>query len=152
MSDLPNDQAYPPPPPAMPPPPPPNAPPPVYQGQAYAAPPPPVSYQPSQPGYAYPGQMPQPINPVAVGFGGSAALLSQFSGFALSSIIAGLLSAGVPLLLNRYYIILPVLGIVSGLRAIQRGKLIGGLVGIGLNVLGGIFTLFGLGVLGGGGT
>jgi len=29
-------------------------------------------------------------------------------------------------------------------RAVMRGRLLGGLVGIGLNVLGGIFTLVGL--------
>ena len=148
-----SDQAFPPTPPSMPPPPPPNAPPPAYQGlPAYPPPPPAGAFQQAQPGYGYPGHMPQPINPVAFGVGGSAALLNQFSGFALSSIIAGLVSTGVPLFLNRYYIILPVLGVISGLRAIQRGKLIGGLVGIGLNVVGGIFTVVGLGVLGGGGS
>ena len=92
--------------------------------------------------------MPQPINPAAVGFGGAGMLLSQFTGAALGSIIAGVLSIGVPLFTSFYFPILPIFGLLGGFNAIRRGKLIGGLVGIALNVVGGIVSLIASGILG----
>jgi len=144
---------------AFPPPPPASVPPPVYGAppapaaqvklpRGYKLPP---GYQgPTAPDYMAPYQQqalspcPQPINPGAVAFGSAGAILYQFGGPALGSVIAGAVTVGVPLMLNRYYIILPVVGLLSGLRAVTRGRLLGGLVGIGLNVLGGIFTLVGM--------
>jgi len=142
------------------PPPPASVPPPVYGAppappaaqvklpRGYKLPP---GYQgPTAPDYTAPYQQqalspyPQPINPSAVAFGSAGAILYQFGGPAMGSLIAGAVTVGVPLLLNRYYIILPVVGVLTGVRAVMRGRLLGGLVGIGLNVLGGIFTLVGL--------
>lgn len=150
---------------AYPPPPPPSVPPPVYGAppaaqQTIQLPPGyklPAGYQgPTAPDYAQPYQQqaawqqqaypqyPQPVNPGAVVFGSASTIFYQFGGSAIYPMIAGVLTVGVPLLFNRYYIILPIAGIVSGLRAMSRGRLLGGLVGTGLCVLGGIFTLFGL--------
>jgi len=96
--------------------------------------------------------MPQPINPSAMALGGTAALLNQFSGYALGSIIAGVVSIGVPIFTSFYFPILPIFGAIGGIRAIMRGKLIGGLVGIALNVVGGIISLMASGILNPGGS
>jgi len=150
MSDQNPSQAFPSP-PSMPPPPPPNAPPPVYQAPAYP-PPPPVPYQASQPGYAYPGQVPPPINPTAAVFGISGGILSQFGGYAAWSIGFGLVSIIVPFATNWYFPIMPIIGAINGIRAIQRGRMVGGLVGIGLNIVGGLVSLVASGILLGGGS
>src|SRR5690242_7838226 len=96
--------------PGFPPPPPPPPPPPLAPGSfpppPPPPPPPPQGFQASQPNY--PGQMPQPINPVAMGLGGSAVLINQFTGPALGSIIAGVLSIGVPMFTTFYFPILPI--------------------------------------------
>lgn len=95
--------------------------------------------------------MPQPLNPVAVGLGGSAMLMNQFTGPALGSIIAGVLSIGLPLFTTFYFPILPILGILGAIGAMVRGRLIGGLVGLVLNLIGGFLSLQASGILGGGG-
>jgi hypothetical protein len=159
MSDQPTGPAYPPP-PSMPPPPPnvpPPAyqspgypsPPPAYQGQAYP-PPPQSTYQASQPGYAYPGQMPPPINPTAAALGTSGTLLNQFGGYAAWSVGIGLVAIVLPLATNWYLPVAPIIGGLNGIRAIQRGRLIGGLVGIAINIVGGLVSLMASGILGGG--
>ena len=128
MSDQP---PYPPPPPSnSPPPQPPFQPPPGYT-------PPPMA----PPGS--PGQVPPPYLPTAaagVGLG----LASQFSGDALWSVGFGLASTILPFVLNYVFFFLPLLGIFYGIRAIMRGRMIGGIVGIVLNVIGGIITLLSL--------
>lgn len=94
--------------------------------------------------------MPPPINPTSAAFGISGGIMSQFTGAALGSIVAGALSIGVPIFSTFYFPVLPIFGVLSGFRAIMRGKLIGGLVGIALNVVGGIISLMASGILGGG--
>src|SRR5712692_992072 len=124
-------------------------------GQAPSMPPPPPSYQspPLPPGYAAPppaypdppgmpqGQAP-PVLPMAVG--GGAMAISQFTGAAGWSILLGLVTIIVPFLFNRVFFFLPIIGLLSAVQAIRRGKVIGGVIGIVLNVIGGIITLIAL--------
>lgn len=70
--------------------------------------------------------------------------MSQFSGDALWSIGLALLSIIVPFLFNRVFFFLPLIGLFYGIRAIRRGRMIGGIVGLVLNVIGGIITILGL--------
>jgi hypothetical protein len=76
-------------------------------------------------------------------------LTSQFTGAAAWSIGFGLVSIIVPFVTNFYFPILPIFGLLNGVRAIQRGKIIGGIVGIVLNVIGGIVSLLFSGLIGG---
>ncbi len=71
-------------------------------------------------------------------------MMSQFSGDALWSIGLGLVSIVVPFFLGRVFYFFPLLGIYYGIRAIRRGKMIGGIVGIVVSVIGGIITLIAL--------
>lgn len=89
---------------------------------------------------------PQPpaYPPAAIGAGVGLGLLSQFTGTALSSCIVGLITIIVPFAFGYAFYILPIAGILSGLRAIQRGKVIGGATGIGLNLIGGLITIIAL--------
>ncbi|MDE2448027.1 MAG: hypothetical protein KGO22_03595 [Gammaproteobacteria bacterium] len=151
---------------AFPPPPPPSIPPPVYG----APPPPPPNIQlppgyklppgyqgPTAPDYAQPyqgypqpyGQNQQGFNPGAVAFGSASAIGYQFGGYAAYSIVVGLLGIGLPLMAGYYFRVLPLFGILAGVRAIMRGRVLGGAVGIGVNVLAGIFSLLGMGLIGG---
>jgi len=75
--------------------------------------------------------------------------MSQFTGFARWSIILGLLSVGVPIVSGLisggsvfYFYILPIFGLIRGVQAVTRGQLIGGIVGIVLNIMGGLLSLF----------
>lgn len=146
---------------SFPEPPPSNLPPPPYTGPGFAAPPPP----PATPGLAppagpyggpqgapyagpqqgYPGQWAPP--PPARGFtpavaaGGAGALLYQFSGVAAWSIGFGVVAIVAPFASGFYFPVMPVIGGLNAIRAIQRGRLIGGLVGLGLNLLGGLVSL-----------
>lgn len=81
---------------------------------------------------------------------GSAGLLSQFTGNAGWGILVGLATIIVPLVFNRIFFFLPIIGLIVGVYAITRRQLIGGIVAVVLNVIGGILTLIGLGVFGGG--
>ena len=90
-----------------------------------------------------PGQVPPPYLPTAVA-GTGLNLMYQFSGDALWSIGFGLASTIVPFVLDRVFFFLPLLGLFYGVRAIMRGRVIGGIVGIVLNVIGGIITLIAL--------
>ena len=150
---------------AYPPPPPPSIPPPVY-----GAPPPPPApsvqlppgyklppgYQgPTAPDYTQPyqqqpwAQQSQSLNPGAMAFGGASALMYQFGGPAAYSVIVGVLGIGLPFFTPYYFRVLPLFGILSGVRAMMRGRLLGGAVGIGVNVLAGIISLIDSGVIGG---
>ena len=144
----------------LPPPPPPGsgqAPPPFQPPPGYT--PPPAPFQPP-PGYlpppadipppGYSVQAPPPYMPVsAVGAGG--ALISQFRGAAAWSIGLGLVSIVVPLVSTFYFPIMPIIGALNGVRAIQRGRVIGGIVGLVLNGIGGIIALIQSGLIGGSG-
>lgn len=142
---------------AYPPPPPPNAPPPMFQGPAAATspvyqPPPPGYAGPTAPDYAQPYEKPpQPMEVAApIGFlGGMSYIAYQFGGPAIVSILAGLACIALPFAANRYFIVLPITGVLSGARAIQGGRAIGGIVGITVSVLGGVISLIASGILGG---
>ena len=60
------------------------------------------------------------------------------------SILLGLASTILPFVINYVFFFLPLIGLVYGVRAIMRGRMIGGIVGIVLNLLGGAVTLFAL--------
>src|SRR5713226_2338184 len=141
-----------------PPPPPPGTPSPAFQPPpGYAMPPgyqSPQGYQPPPPGYQpAPGYAPPPGNvppsagysPVIYGAAGGATLMSQFGGRAMWSIILGLVSVGVPIATGlttggsfTFFYVLPIFGVIRGLQAMGRGQVIGGVVGIVLNVIGGL--------------
>ena len=56
----------------------------------------------------------------------------------------GVASIAVPLLFNRVFFFLPIIGLIAGVRAIMRGRMIGGIVAIVLNVIGGLITILAL--------
>jgi hypothetical protein len=128
---------------AFPPPPPGGIPSPAYQSPSSPLP----DYQPpavAQPPVGYPQNW-QPAPAAAVGAGwGAAGVLSQFSGSAAWACGVGLVTIIVPFAFGRVFFFLPIVGIIYGFRAIQRGKLIGGITGIVLSAIGGIVTLIGL--------
>ena len=136
MSD--NPPAYPPPPPGVTPPaaqaP---SPPPLYQG-----PPPPDYMQPyMQQPLPYPPQ-PYGVNPTVAGVGGVAGLMAQFRGRAAWSCGIGLVTILAPFFFHFVFYVLALIGLLYGVQAIRRGQLIGGIVGIALNVVGGLLTIF----------
>jgi hypothetical protein len=103
---------------------------------------------PGAPGYGNvpPGAYPQTRPGIS--------LMSQFTGMAMWSIILGLLSVGVPLVTGLmsgggtyYFYILPIFGFIRGVQAATRGQVIGGILGIVLNILGGLMSLIASGVL-----
>jgi hypothetical protein len=83
----------------------------------------------------------------AVGAGG--AFMSQFGGAAAWSIGLGVVSIVVPFFANFYFPIMPIIGGLNGVRAIQRGRVMGGIVGLVLNGIGGLVALFASGLIGG---
>jgi hypothetical protein len=87
--------------------------------------------------------VPPPYLPTAT-VGAGVGLMYQFTGDALWSIGLALVSIIVPFVFNRIFFFLPLIGLYYGIRAIQRGRMIGGIVGIVLNVIGGIITILGL--------
>jgi len=90
-----------------------------------------------------PGQVPPGYVPVAAA-GTGLALMSQFRGDALWSIGFGLASTIVPFVLNYVFFFLPLIGLFYGIRAVMRGRMIGGIVEIVLNVIGGAITALAL--------
>jgi hypothetical protein len=60
------------------------------------------------------------------------------------SIGLGLASAILPFVIHNVFFFLPLIGLVYGVRAIMRGRMIGGIVGIVLNLVGGAVTLLAL--------
>jgi len=68
----------------------------------------------------------------------------QFSGYAAWSMAVGLFCVVVPFIFHRPLYFLPIVGLLGGVQAIRRGRLIGGVFGIVLSVLGGIITLIAL--------
>jgi len=119
---------------------------PVPPPPAFQSPPMPPGYAAPPPGYPAPPGMPSgqapPILPTAMG--GGAFALTQFTGPAAWAIILGLVTIIVPFVFGRIFFFLPIIGLLSAVQAIRRGKVIGGVVGIVLNVIGGIITLIGL--------
>ena len=122
-------------------PPPPPGPPPS------APPPPPPGYAPP-PGYTAPpqgspGYMPPPVNPTSGGINLGAQLVGASYSIGVGAagillpILSGMLFGGTV----YYFYILPVFGLIYGIRSITRGFVIGGILGIVLNVLAGIASL-----------
>jgi hypothetical protein len=121
----------------------------VYQGPAapdYVQP-----YLQQQQPYAPQPYPPQPYGAPAGVVGGAMAggLLYQLGGPAAWSIGFGLVSIIVPFATNYYFPILPIAGGISAIRAIQRGRVIGGIIGIAVNVVGGLVSLLASGLIGG---
>ncbi len=141
----------PPPPPGTPPSGPPQYTPPPYQPPASPSYSdiPPTAQAPQ--GYIPPGYVPPagyPVQPAGIN------MASQFTGIAMWSIILGVASIGLPLVTGLvssggtyYFIILPIFGLIRGFQAITRGQMIGGVVGIVLNILGGFMSLIASGLL-----
>jgi hypothetical protein len=136
MSDLPPSNLPPPPPGYAPPPAPPAQPPPGY------APPPP----------GYQGQM-APGMPMIAAAGGLSIGAQIIA--ARSSIIVGVIGIFVPIVTVLvtggtvvYFYILPIFGVIYGIRAMTRGAVIGGGIGVVLNLVAGLVTLVSSGLLG----
>ena len=89
------------------------------------------------PAYPMPGQVTQAGYPVALS---GAGIMAQFTGNALWSVGLGVVSIVVPFFLNYVFYFLPLIGIYYGIRAITRGQVIGGAVGIALCVIGGAIS------------
>jgi len=122
-------------------------------------PPPPPGYAPPPPGYApppqpgYQGQMPPgvPIIAAAGGLSIGTQLLA-----ARSSIIVGVIGIFVPIITEIvtggtvfYFYILPIFGLIYGIRAMTRGAVIGGGIGVVLNLVAGLVSLVSSGLIGG---
>ncbi len=75
--------------------------------------------------------------------------MQQFGGAAAWSIGFGLVGIVVPIVTNFYFPLLPIVGFIQAIRAIQRGRLIGGIVGIVVNALAGLVALIASGLIGG---
>jgi len=80
--------------------------------------------------------------------------MSQFRGLAAWSVILGVVSVGVPIVTFfaaggtvTFFYVLPIFGLIRGVQALTRGQVIGGGVGIVLNVIGGIISLLASGIL-----
>jgi len=58
--------------------------------------------------------------------------------------VVGLATVVVPFLFARVFFFLPIIGLLTGVQAIRGGRLIGGIIGIVLSVIGGIITLIAL--------
>jgi hypothetical protein len=114
-----------------------------------AQPPPPPSYSdippsaqlpPGAPGYMPPAGYPS-LQP-------GVSIMSQFTGMALWSVILGLLAVGVPIATGLtsgghyvYFYVIPIFGFIRGIQAVTRGQVIGGVVGIVLNAIGGLISI-----------
>lgn len=90
---------------------------------------------------------PKSTNPLIAFAMGGGAMSGQFGGPALWSIAVGVLGIGLPFFTPFYFRILPIAGIYTGVRAIMSGRLIGGAVGIVLNVVAGIMSLIASGLI-----
>ena len=75
---------------------------------------------------------------------GTSGLISQFTGNAGWGILVGLITIIVPLAFQRVYFFLPIIGLIVAIYAIVKKQVIGGVVGLILNVVGGILTIIGL--------
>jgi hypothetical protein len=73
--------------------------------------------------------------------GAGLSLASQFTGDALWAIGLGLASIVVLFAFSRVFFFVPLIGLFYGIRAIRRGRVIGGIVGLVLNVIGGLLTI-----------
>jgi hypothetical protein len=74
-------------------------------------------------------------------------LLWQFGGPAAWSLGCGVVSIVVPFFTTFYFPILPIVGALNAVRAMQRGRLIGGVVGLVVNLVGGLVSLIASGLI-----
>lgn len=75
---------------------------------------------------------------------GGAGLMYQLTGAAGWGILLGLATIIVPFVFNRVFFFIPIIGLLAGVQAIRTGRLMGGIVAIILNIIGGIITLIAL--------
>ncbi|HET7465033.1 MAG TPA: hypothetical protein VFL29_00055 [Candidatus Dormibacteraeota bacterium] len=87
--------------------------------------------------------------PGMVAAGGGMALMQQFGGDAAWSIGLGLVGIVVPIFFSFYFPLLPIIGFIQAVRAIMKGRLIGGIVGIVVNAVAGLVALLASGLIGG---
>jgi hypothetical protein len=120
------------------------------QGPPQYTPPPvaPPSFSDIPPSAQLPPGAPGYTPPAAYsGLQTGAGIMSQFTGMALWSVILGVLSVGVPILTSVagghivYFYVIPIFGLIRGIQAVTRGLVVGGIVGIVLNVIGGLISL-----------
>jgi hypothetical protein len=71
----------------------------------------------------------------------------QFGGAAAWSMGFGLVAIVVPLMSSFYFPILPIFGFINAIRAIRSGRLVGGIIGIVLNLFGGLVSLLASGLI-----
>lgn len=83
----------------------------------------------------------------AVAVGTTNALAFQFGGSAAWSIGFGLVAIITPFMSSFYFKFVPAVGIISGVRALMRGRLIGGGIGLALNVIAALVSLMASGLL-----
>jgi len=86
--------------------------------------------------------------PMAVAASGGISLMQQFGGAAAWSIGLGIVGIIVPIVSTFYFPLLPIVGFINAVRAIQRGRMIGGIVGIVVNALAGLVALVASGLIG----
>lgn len=93
-----------------------------------------------------PGPGAPPVLPTAGGGAGvgTAGFISQFTGAAGWGVLLGVVTIVVPFVFNRVFFFLPIIGLLAGIQALRTRKVIGGIVAIVLNVIGGIITILGL--------
>ena len=75
--------------------------------------------------------------------------MQQFGGDAAWSIGLGLVGIVVPIFFSFYFPLLPIIGFIQAVRAIMKGRLIGGIVGIIVNAVAGLVALLASGLIGG---
>lgn len=83
----------------------------------------------------------------AVAVGTTSALMFQFGGPAAWSIAFGLVAIVTPFMSSFYFKFVPAVGIISAIRALMRGRLIGGGIGLALNVIAAVVNLMASGLL-----
>jgi ABC-type multidrug transport system permease subunit len=117
------------------------APPPPYQGL-------PPGYQPPAMPPGSPGYMPQGIGPSS-----GSGIGTQVRG-ASSSIIVGVIGIFVPIITAIffggtvfYFYALPIFGLIYGVRSMTRGFVVGGIIGVVLNLLAGLVSLTAAGII-----
>lgn len=71
-------------------------------------------------------------------------MMAQFTGPALWSIILGLAGILVPIIFNYVFFLLPIVGLLSAIQAFRTGRVIGGIVGVVLNLIAGAITAIAL--------
>jgi hypothetical protein len=103
---------------------------------------------PGSPGYIAP-----PIGPSAGGIniGRQIAGAGWSIGVGAAGILLPIVSAFILGGTVYYFYILPVFGVINGVRAMTRGFVIGGVIGIVLNVIAGLVSLLASGLLNPGG-